>query len=110
MIVDALISNKHAGQSIVSPIHVDGGCGVAETVLLPEDVNALGLSETGERAIGEQSDGSGLNAIEYEYVLLELQTESGNTWGASLDPTVLVAVPRGVDADIFSLAKVYHES
>ena len=43
LVVNAVITNKQSGECIEVPLHVDGGCEVAELVLLPEDILALNL-------------------------------------------------------------------
>lgn len=52
---------------------------------------ALRLNPTGKTLTGEQIDGSIVQAIEYERVLIELTPESNEVWATSVHPVVLTA-------------------
>lgn len=73
LIVSARITNKQTLESIQVPIHVDAICGVADLVLLPEDIRALNLSCEPTRSMGMQVDGSTVSLARYIHVWLDLR-------------------------------------
>jgi hypothetical protein len=74
-------------------LHVDGGCEAFELVLLPDDVEALGISPTGEIEQGVQQDGSVLSLHEYARVAVELTHSDGSVEMASLFPVLQFPPP-----------------
>jgi hypothetical protein len=93
LVVNAVIINIQSGESIEVPLHVDGGCEVAELVLLPEDILALNFSSEPFSTIQAcQADGSTILITEYATkVLVELRTDTSEVWTASLEASVVNA-------------------
>lgn len=103
LVVNAIITNKKSGESIEVPLHVDGGCEVAELVLLQKDVVALNISTDNTMLTeGVQADGSFVVVTEYERVLVELQTDTGDVWSASLEAAVISAPPPATTSEVSS--------
>jgi len=101
LVVNAVITNKQSGECIEVPLHVDGGCEVAELVLLPEDILALNLCGEPLMSNGRQADGSVVLIAEYERVLVELQTDTSEVWGASLNAST-VSAPLATNSELAS--------
>ena len=99
LIVNAVITNKDSGERIKVPLHVDGGCEVAELVLLEEDILALNLRCEPSLSNARQSDGSVVVIAEYDKVLVELQTDTGEVWGASLNASTVRAPPLATNSE-----------
>lgn len=101
MIVSARITNKNDdSREVTVDLHVDGGCEVADLVLREEDVNALNLTPTGDEVQGVQFDGSIVTVAEYERVVVELETDDGQTWRATMYPSLLINPPSvGADSE-----------
>ena len=94
LVVNATIRNRSNDEfSIEVPLHVDGGCEIADLVLLHSDMVSLGLDKSGEVGIGEQVDGSMVAFQEYQPVVISLQTDNGQTWSATLYPSSVLIQP-----------------
>jgi len=74
---------------IITTLHVDGGCEVAELVLLAGDIHSLGLSPTGDTGQCLLADGGTATFVEYERVLLTLTSDDGSVVEASMHPMVI---------------------
>ena len=103
LVISASISNKRTDASIDVQLHVDGGCEAFDLVLLPEDVEQLGLLSTGETGNGLQQDGSVLCLTEYERVAVELSHSDGSTEMASLFPFVQTGIETTTAVTIYDV-------
>ena len=90
LVVNATIRSKSNDTlSITTLLPVDGGCEVAELVLLPNDIRSLGLAPTGDVGHGLLADGGTAIFVEHGRVLLTLTFDDGSVVEASMFPMTI---------------------
>ena len=100
LVVNATIQSRSDNElRITTSLHVDGGCEVAELVLLPQDISSLGLTATGDIGHGLLADGGTADFVEYERVLLTLTFDDGTVREATMVPTTIQPSPASSSSE-----------